>query len=274
MSPVSAPIACPICRHSPLELWHTYHAPPDGETSFNLEGSGPYLRAIYQCTNCRHFVSVNSVPLDELYSNAYVDSTYGESGVAAAFERVMNLPPERSDNVQRVERIEKFMAARNIAACSVLDVGSGLCVFPARMKAHGWNCTALDPDPKAVKHAREVVGVTAIEGDFFAVDVAEQFDLLTLNKVLEHVADPAAMLKRAADFLAPQGVLYFEVPDGVGAAIEGPGREEFFIEHLHVFSQQSSRLLAEQSGFRVLELGVCREPSSKFTVYGFLEIQS
>jgi hypothetical protein len=64
--------------------------------------------------------------------------------------------------------------------------------------------------------------------------------------------------------------VYVELPDGEGAATDGPGREEFFIEHLHVFSMASMCLLAARAGFSVQLAERLREPSGKFTLYAFM----
>ncbi len=94
---------------------------------------------------------------------------------------------------------------------------------------------------------------------------------MTFNKVLEHVADPVAMLARARAFHGrADGVVYVEVPDGEAAAAEGPGREEFFIEHLHVFSAASLALLAVRAGFSLVRLERVREPSTKYTLAAFV----
>src|SRR5262249_32775159 len=131
-------------------------------------------------------------------------------------------------------------------------------------------CTALDPDPRAVAHARETVGVTAVCGDFMTVQGLERFDLVTFNKVLEHVKDPVAMLAQALAYVQPAGFVYVEVPDGEAAAVEGAGREEFFIDHWHVFSAVSLAQLAVRAGFTVHSLERLREPSSKYTLRAFL----
>src|SRR6185503_16488377 len=114
----------------------------------------------------------------------------------------------------------------------------------------GWRCTALDPDPRAAAHARDVAGVEAIAGDFMAV-ADERFgayDVISFNKVLEHVLDPVPMLEKAKRHLTARGFIYVEVPDGEAAAEEGPGREEFFIEHHHVFSPESAAMMARHAG--------------------------
>jgi 2-polyprenyl-3-methyl-5-hydroxy-6-metoxy-1,4-benzoquinol methylase len=138
------------------------------------------------------------------------------------------------------------------------------------MKSLGWEGTAIDPDPRAVAHARDCVKVHAWCGDFSAAPELGRFDAVTLNKVLEHVADPAAMLRRTHDYVRAGGFVYVEVPDGECAATQGPGREEFFIEHHHVFSLASLAMLAAQTRFVVRAIERLQEPSTKYTLRAFL----
>jgi 2-polyprenyl-3-methyl-5-hydroxy-6-metoxy-1,4-benzoquinol methylase len=256
---------CPVCNTDGLQEQFVYDAPPAGETAFDL-GDRAYRRRYLRCPRCGHFVSDHELDLSVLYEGEYMDATYAGDRLRATYERIMGLAPDRSDNVARVERI-----CARLAPGSVLDVGSGLGVFPARMKEAGWRPTALDPDSRAVVHARERIGVEAVQADFMTADDLGRHDLVTLNKVLEHVPDPVAMLARAHAVLTDGGVVYVELPDGERAAHDGPGREEFFIEHLHVFSLASLCLLATRAGFVVRCAERLREPSDKYTLYAFLE---
>jgi hypothetical protein len=95
------------------------------------------------------------------------------------------------------------------------------------------------------------------------------YDVLTLNKVIEHVEDPCAMLRRAAQVIRTTGFVYIEVPDGDGAAVQGQGREEFFVEHHHVFSAASLSATVERSGLLVARLDRLVEPSGKLTLVCF-----
>jgi SAM-dependent methyltransferase len=212
-----------------------------------------------------------------LYENEYVQSTYGgDEGIRKVFERIIALDPDKSDNHGRVERILGFMQSHLTAPVqekripTVLDVGSGLCVFPYKMKAAGWDCTALDPDLRNVQHARQVVGVNAVNADFMQAKDLGRFDLITFNKVLEHIQDPIAMLAKSKENLREGGIVYIEVPDGECAVTEGPGREEFFIEHYHIFSSASLALLARRAGFAALLIERLREASTKYTLRAFL----
>lgn len=265
-----------MCGAGRLERLFFYDRPPEGEVRFRFSSAGDYRRDVLRCTLCGHFLSVHTMDVTDLYAGEYVSATYGDDGLRRSFDRVNMLPPERSDNVGRVRRILDF-ASRLISAPaqesrppSVLDVGSGLCVFLYRMKQAGWAGTALDRDRRQAAHARDVVGVEAICGDLGDESGLGRFDLVTFNKVLEHVDDPIALLAKSADHLLPGGVVYVEVPDGEAAVRDGPGREEFFIDHPHIFSAVSLAFLARRAGFIMLELERLQEPSMKYTLRVFL----
>ena len=269
------PPRCEFCHTTQRELVFEYFEPPVGETHFpSLEGQR-YHRLVFRCTTCGHFVAECAMDLSALYDEAYVNATYRDAeGVRQTFERITRLPANKSDNAGRVDRICRFADSffPDGTRLQLLDIGSGLAVFPWAMKQRGWDCTALDPDPRAAAHAREVAQVKSICSDFLKESLADRFPLVTLNKVLEHVPDPVAMLQRAAGLLDRPGLIYVEVPDGEAAADEGSGREEFFLEHLHVFSPASVALLAHHAGLRILTIQRLRDPSTKFTLFAFLTL--
>jgi 2-polyprenyl-3-methyl-5-hydroxy-6-metoxy-1,4-benzoquinol methylase len=264
-----------VCGAADLALRHVYTKRPAGETEYPFTRERPYRRELYRCEACGHFVSGHEAPADGMYAGDYVSATYGADGIRRAFDRIIALEPGRSDNAGRVQRIGELARAHfgpegARRRLTVLDVGSGLGVFPYAMKAAGWDCTALDPDERAARHAQEVVGVRAICADFDQASGLGRFDLVTFNKVLEHVDDPVAMLAHAAAFVADGGLIYVEVPDGPAAFADDPDREEFFLEHRHVFSVASLALTADRAGFAPVLVERLREPSGKYTLRAFL----
>jgi SAM-dependent methyltransferase len=264
------PLHCP-CGGDRFTTVHTYFAPPAGEVRFASAPADSYRREIYRCSLCGHYISVFALT-DAFYNGEYVDATYGDAdGMRRTFDKIMALPPGRSDNAGRVARIDAY-ARDHLPAGSrtVLDVGSGLCVFLARMRLGGWQGTALDPDPRAARHATDVAGVTGVAGSLPSAELG-RFDVVTFNKVLEHVPDPIALLALARPHVHDHGFVYIELPDGEAAAREeGFGREEFFVEHFHVFSLASIARLAERAGFEARVIERLREPSSKYTLRAFL----
>lgn len=262
--------SCIVCQGKRFHSVFTYAAPPVGEIKFSFSDKGEYRREILCCETCGLYVSVHDMDMSNLYSEDYVSSTYGNGGIEKTFQRIINLDPSRSDNVGRVQRINEFIFSQDRQPGTLLDVGSGLCVFPHRMKQTGWTCTALDPDERAVEHARTTVGVTGVCADFKEAHDLGRFDLVTLNKVLEHIEEPVGMLAKARNYLKSQGLVYIELPDGERAAEHGQGREEFFIDHHYIFSASSLCLLAQKAGFMVELVERIHEPSSKYTLYAFL----
>jgi 2-polyprenyl-3-methyl-5-hydroxy-6-metoxy-1,4-benzoquinol methylase len=245
-----------------------YDRRPEGETRFGIDESD-YRRAYDRCEVCGHYFARHAIDLSRLYETSYVDATYGgATGMRARLERIRALPPERSDNAGRAARIDAFAA--QMKGRKLLDVGAGIGVFPASMLSHGWSVEAIELDARTADHLRDVLAIAAYTEDLktLAARNVGSFDAITFNKVIEHVKDPVAIVRDAIPLMAEGGFVYIEVPD-VAAAIDGPNREEFFIEHLHVFSPSSLIMTIEKAGLAVFELERIREPSGKYTLFAF-----
>jgi len=246
-----------------------YNQPPEGETRFDWRGQ-TYQRGYKKCRNCGHWHAEIQMDLTDFYRGGYVDGTYGNR-LKENFKRILALSENQSDNNARVKRVLDFAKRKwgEKKTPSLLDVGSGLAVFPFRMKEAGWQVTALDPDERAAAHARENAEVKSVHADFlkWESETGERFDVISFNKVLEHIENPLRLLQKAGKILRKDGFIYIEVPDAK-AASEGSEREEFSVEHFHVFSQDSLECLAERANMISLSSESIKEPSGKFTLYG------
>jgi len=269
MSSTESTPRCEACDGDHWQLVASFSAPPPGENAF---GASAYCRRLWRCGNCGHFVNRHDHDLSRLYSSAYAEASYDGDRRAERFRSILALPPERSDNHGRAAAIMAFASDMGLSASPrLLDVGSGMAVFPAVMRKAGWRVTAVDPDPANARQARELADAEAITGEFSTLQFEAEFDVVTLNKVLEHVVERRAMLIKAAGLLSsPAGFLYVEVPDGEAALDEGPGRQEFFLEHYCAYSPASLALVAARAGLRLRRLDRLREPSGKFTLRAFL----
>ena len=276
MIPPKASIGC-TCDGIHLERSLVFNEAPVGETRFPIE-DGKYWRCFYKCRGCTHFFASTTLDLERLYESTYSNATYGNSGkVKETFERIIRLPKGRSDNFHRVQRVKELVNS----GCSLrdekptaLDIGAGLGVFSAALKMEGWDCVGVDPDPSIVDHLNCHVGIQAIQCDYITDQIDGKFDFVSLNKVLEHVEEPIRMLSNAKNNLAKDGLLYLEVPDGEAAHRADTVREEFFIEHLHVFSKQSTIKLLENVNLRPLKVESILEPSGKYTIWSVAKIEN
>lgn len=263
-----------ICGSKDFTLRFSHDKPAPGDKVF-FPIDENYKHEIHVCDYCGHHVAWNSFDQGVLYDGQYVQTTYGDK-LKATFEKIIQLPPEQSDNAGRVENILRFAEGYFGVGGkkSVMDVGSGLCVFLYQMRKFrsDWQYLAVDPDPVQSAHARDVVGVEAVQADFMDLKGLDgKVDIITFNKVLEHVPDPLAMLAKSAEYLNKDGFVYVELPDATQAAKEGANRQEFFVEHLCAFSLPSIAILAERAGFVPVLVERLHEPSKKYTLRAFLK---
>ena len=264
---------CLLCKSSSFKTLQEITKKPSKETDFLIEKQ-KYKRIISRCKTCGVFLNMHDYDLDFLYKKIYYQKTY-ENNLTEHFDVIMSLPFRNSDNKQRVERINNYyiQKSKSTKHISVLDVGSGLCVFLAELKKHYADVTCIDPSQKAIRHARDYVGISnTIHGNFDDVTIDKKYDLITFNKVLEHVKNPLEFLIKAKSLLNHNGCIYIELPDGDYASKNGGfiDREEFFIEHYSIFNLLSFEYLVNKTGLSIQQVQSIHEPSDKFTIYGFV----
>jgi 2-polyprenyl-3-methyl-5-hydroxy-6-metoxy-1,4-benzoquinol methylase len=139
----------------------------------------------------------------------------------------------------------------------LLDVGCGNGAQLADLRTLGWEVEGQELDPKAVERARARYGLRVHLGTLQSLALPDEaYDAITMNHVIEHVHDPVALLSECRRILKPGGVLVATTPN-----MESLGHHLFASSwrgldpprHLHLFSQQSLRRVAQQAGF-----GSCR----------------
>lgn len=264
---------CKLCGADNANLVRTLRRRPPHETEFGIPVDA-YVRDIFQCMTCSVFFTQHGLLDGDFYSSNYNEATY-QRDLVSTYERIRQLPESTSDNKLRVRRVAEYHAltGKSHDGSLVLDVGSGLCVFLAELKELGFQCHAIDPDPLAAEHARTRANVDyAFAGTLDAFPLTDvRYDIISLNKVLEHVDDPIRLLSMATRLLTPTGFVYLELPDGDAALAHGSvyDREEFYIEHETVFTEASTLWLLERAGLRALEMQSIHEPSDKYTIYAF-----
>lgn len=258
---------CSICNFKKFTLRFSYKKKPHIETDFGIKN---YSRSYYECDNCNHWTS-NFVISDKFYKNFYVKKTYGENYINK-FNKIVNLR-KKSDNYLRSNRIENFLREIKCKRFKILDVGSGLGIFPYEMNKRGYEITAMDPDKTMVSFIKRKLKIKSINSDFKKLKTNKKFNLITFNKVLEHVEKPMIFLKKAKKHLSSNNsLIYIEVPDTNTAKKVSKNREEFAIEHINCFTEKSLIVMLELSGYELLEFKKVKEPSGKLTMYMFAKL--
>ena len=129
----------------------------------------------------------------------------------------------------------------------VLDVGASSGEFAHVMTRLGFAVRGIEPNLGYGDFARRSYGVAVETGGIEAVAVAPgSLDLVTLNHVLEHLADPRDALRRIGAWLAPGGLLFIEVPNLEG--VRKQAANTFHPAHVWNFTPATLRLAAWQAG--------------------------
>jgi SAM-dependent methyltransferase len=147
----------------------------------------------------------------------------------------------------------------------VLDVGCGRGVLGAALRERGWRVWGIERHLGAVEAARprldRVLQADLCDFDRIETELcSERFDVLVFSDVLEHVADPARVLRQYLRWLRPRGRVLVSVPNfvvwtnrlrllaGVVAEHDSGVMDR---THLHLFSFATARRMVESIGLRV-----------------------
>jgi 2-polyprenyl-6-hydroxyphenyl methylase / 3-demethylubiquinone-9 3-methyltransferase len=113
-------------------------------------------------------------------------------------------------------RLEWINARAPLAGRKVIDIGCGGGILAESMARKGADVTGIDLSEKALKvadlHSLEsgvAVRYKLIAAEQMAAEEAGQYDVVTCMEMLEHVPDPAAIVKAAATLVKPGGKIFF-----------------------------------------------------------------
>jgi len=159
-----------------------------------------------ECPNCR-LLLIDPVPEDQL-SVIYPSNYYSFAGQKKS---IVNSIKESLDK-KLFRNILKDLPGNHL---KVLDVGGGsgwLLDVIRSISPRVKTTQVVDIDPQAEQLAKEK-GHQYFCGRIEDFDTAEQFDFVLLLNLIEHVADPLAVLKKIETILKPGGVVLIKTPN-------------------------------------------------------------
>jgi dTDP-4-amino-4,6-dideoxygalactose transaminase/SAM-dependent methyltransferase len=133
-----------------------------------------------------------------------------------------NAPPPTTSVGREDGLLLRFCAARialRARGRSALEFGIGSGVQFEAYRARFDDYTGLDPSPALVEETGRrwgAPGMRFVEGSFAGYRPQRRFDNVIMSFVLDRVDDPAALLRRALDFLVPGGRLFAAVSNAKG----------------------------------------------------------
>jgi 2-polyprenyl-6-hydroxyphenyl methylase/3-demethylubiquinone-9 3-methyltransferase len=121
--------------------------------------------------------------------------------------------PLHAINPLRLNWIKSFVS---LEGKKVVDIGCGGGILAESMSQSGADTTGIDLSEKALKvaelHALEVgasLTYLSISAEALADEQPEGYDVVTCMEMLEHVPDPASVVRACAKLCKPGGTLFF-----------------------------------------------------------------
>lgn len=179
------------------------------------------------------------------------------------------------DNFGLVYRVRRWLEARRLLAAAgtlpddavVLDVGCGDGFHLDLLREFGpagWRLEGVDLDPRAAD-AAEARGLVVHRGSIEELDLeADRYDFAILVQTIEHVSDPAVVLRAIRRVLRPGGRVLV-VTDNTGSLDFTIAKRRHwggyhFPRHWYLFDERSLRRLATHTGLSVDSLDTMVSP--------------
>ncbi len=190
---------CPLCGKDTLEFFL--------KTEDFLKTHEPF--ELCRCTECG-FVFTQDVPPEEEAGGYYESEDY------------ISHSDTRKGMINRMYHwVRRYMLRRKRKLVSrltkgkkLLDIGCGTGYFPAYMQQKNYEASGVEVSRAAREYGIQKFGLKIVPPEqFLKEDTGEEYDIVTLWHVLEHLYDPGKYLERIREVLKDEGVLVVALPN-------------------------------------------------------------
>jgi 2-polyprenyl-3-methyl-5-hydroxy-6-metoxy-1,4-benzoquinol methylase len=228
----------------------------------------PYCEDYRACRACGTLVSCGGLTAEEVEVRDDEHDFYGRTYWLGHQTDELGLPDiggrARADAGERCMHWLWALLQFKLPPARVLDVGCAHGGLVALARWAGYDATGLEMSPWVVEYARRTFAVPMLQGPVERQPLPDRsFDVIVLNDVLEHLADPAGTVGHCARLLKDDGVLLVQTPcypEGTTHQ-ELRDRKDRFLEmmdgmarqHLYLFSRRAVGRLLAGLGFEAVE---------------------
>lgn len=199
-----------------------------------------------KCLGCKLWHQRRNYPLKDLeviYRNGYRHPDFRGETIKQAFERIIDIKDSENDT-----RVKWLTSSIDIPE-AMLDIGSGIGVFPYRMTEYGCHVWCVEENEYSLEFINSL-GIKCIRG----IPYYSKFGLVSLVHVLEHIEDPIGFLKDVSTLLLQDGKLFIEVPDAIEFDILPPYRDDFNSCHTHFYEIPTLFKVLNRAGYNVIDM--------------------
>jgi 2-polyprenyl-3-methyl-5-hydroxy-6-metoxy-1,4-benzoquinol methylase len=185
--------------------------------------------------------------LPKYFLDSYYQVDYDSEALEIS-EKPQLLKSKRSDN-----KVEKFCKSFLEDNSKILDIGCGFGDQLSHFNDKGHITIGIEPGRKRAEFAEKVYGLDILNIDLESLSDSDKlsnkkFDLIYMNHVFEHLANPIGLLISLIDFLEEDGKIFIAIPnfnfEGVLVKMLSP-------VHTHSFTSTGLVNIASKIGLKL-----------------------
>ncbi len=182
----------------------------------------------------------------------------------------------RTNFRQRIVTLQRHIP--NFSTANLFEIGCAYGFFLDEVKHDVARAFGIDISSDAIAHATGRRGVDARCGDYLAVDIGKEIDVVVMWDTIEHLARPDLFLAKMARDVRPGGYIAITTGDIGSAFARLRGKRWRMIHpptHLHYFSADTTQALLRRSGFEIVHFshpGVTRNLQSALYIVLVLKL--
>lgn len=228
------------------------HCPIGCGTAFETTTLELAEGALQRCKHCLQLLSQCS-------EQQYWDSMQEFDTATGTMPDGSSLKRSFEVHQRQCQRLQKHLDIP-VNQTDLLDIGCSSGAFLRSAAKLGYRVHGVEPAPKAVE-AAEAAGFDVRQGTVQDVHYqSEQFDIVTLFEVIEHLKDPASVLCEAWRILKLGGIMAIRTGNTASWTVQKQQAlwEYFQLDnhggHISFFNPSSMHTLAKRCGFNVLSI--------------------
>jgi SAM-dependent methyltransferase len=225
---------CRACGSDNVEKLYTHYFAHIGGASF-INGYD-----VCVCLDCG-FAFADNIPAQEEFNRYYAEmSRYTD-------------PAHDSDAHKQcddacVEMLREYVPQTDRY---LVEVGCGTSPLLAHLHTFGYgDLLCVDPSETCAAYCRETLKLESTVATFDSLRLERKADCILALGVMEHIRDLQATIAKLNRNLTNNGLLMFGVPDASHFSVtDNPPYQEFSIEHINYFTEDSLSNIAALNGF-------------------------
>lgn len=239
-------VNCNLCKKNDTKIIYESSIKDDANNNLGYlctdTGHGEYFQLV-ECKNC-----------GLKYSSPREDTSFLEDAYAKVKDEIYK--EELNGRIrtfrENLKNIDKY-----IKKGKLIDVGCSIGAFLHLAQKCGWIANGIEPSEWCVQQCKKIFNIDVLKGTYKELKKFHQeFDVVTMWDVLEHLDDPLEALINCRNALKDGGILALSTVD-IGsfyARILGKKWPWLMKMHIYYFDRKTIRQYLDKAGLELVEL--------------------